>query len=88
MVAVHVHIDAVAVEIEVRGSGLAVRMERDDVLGIGWKMVGRLSGLYLCLALKILGLDSNFNPVTNLLRRNVVFREHPIKVLISLEQLR
>ena len=47
-----------------------------------------LSCLYLCLALKILGLDSNFNPVTNLLGRNVVFRKHPIKVLLSLEQLR
>ena len=35
-----VHIDAVAVEMEVRGSGLAVRMERDDVLGIG-KAAGR-----------------------------------------------
>ena len=35
MVAVQavVHIDAVAVEMEVRDAGLAVRMERDDVLG-------------------------------------------------------
>ena len=83
-----VHIDAVAVEMEVKDAGFAVRMERDDVLGIGWKMVGRSSGLNLCLALKILDLDSNFNPVTNLFSRNVVFRKHPIKVLLSLEQLR
>ena len=30
-----VHIDAVAVEMEVKVAGFAVRMERDDVLGIG-----------------------------------------------------
>ena len=47
MVAVQavIHIDAVAVEMEVRGSGLAVRMERDDVLGIGkaaWRPVASL----------------------------------------------
>ena len=83
-----IHIDAVAVEMEVKDAGFAVRMECDDVLGIGWKMVGRSSGLNLCLALKILDLDSNFNPVTNLFSRNIVFRKHPIKVLFSLEQLR
>ena len=90
MVAVQavVHIDAVAVEMEVRGSGLAVRMERDDVLGIGWKMVGRLSSLYLCLALKILGFNSDFDPVTNLFGRNIIFGRHPFKILCSLEQLR
>ena len=47
MVAVQavIHIDAVAVEMEVMGSGLAVRMERDDVLGIGkaaWRPVASL----------------------------------------------
>ena len=50
MVAVQavVHIDAVAVEMEVRDAGLAVRMERDDVLGIGkaaWRPIAsHLSG--------------------------------------------
>ena len=42
------HIDAVAVEMEVKDAGLAVRMERDDVLGIGkaaWRPVASfLSG--------------------------------------------
>ena len=44
--------------------------------------------LYLSLAFKILSLDSNFDPVTNLFGRNIVSRKHPIKVLFSLEQLR
>ena len=83
-----IHIDAVAVEMEVRDTGLAVRMERDDVLGFGWKMVGRLSSLYLCLALKILGFNSDFDPVTNLFCRNIIFGRHPFKILCSLEQLR
>ena len=47
MVAVQavIHIDAVAVEMEVRGSGLAVRMKRDDVLGLweaAWRPVASL----------------------------------------------
>jgi hypothetical protein len=41
-----VHIDSVAVEMEVRDAGLAVRMERDDVLGIG-KAAGRPAALLL-----------------------------------------
>ena len=35
-----IHINAVAVEMEVRDTGLAVRVERDDVLGVG-KAAGR-----------------------------------------------
>ena len=46
MVAVQavVHIDAVAVEVEMRDTGLAVRMERDDILGVG-KAAGRPAAL-------------------------------------------
>ena len=42
MVAVQavVHVDSVAVEMEVRDTGLAVRMERDDVLGL-WEAAWR-----------------------------------------------
>ena len=82
------HIDSVAVEMEVKDAGCAIRMERDDVLGFGWEMVGRLSSLYLCLALKILGFNSDFDPVTNLFGRNIIFGRHPFKILCSLEQLR
>ena len=109
---------------EMRDAGLAVRMERDDVLRFISNYLYKfdtnnnfcgmyvrnpkdemndrgqfissssvqpdlsLSCLYLSLALKVLGLDSNFNPVTNLFGRNIVSRKHPIKVLFSLEQLR
>ena len=40
-----IHIDAVAVEMEVKDTGFAVRMECDDVLGIGkaaWRPVASL----------------------------------------------
>ena len=41
-----VHIDAIAVEMEVKDAGFAVRMERDDVLGIG-EAAGRPAELLL-----------------------------------------
>jgi len=46
MVAVQavVHIDAVAVEMEVKDAGFAVRVERDDVLGIGKAAINVKSG--------------------------------------------
>ena len=48
MVAVQtvIHIDAVAVEMEVRNAGLAVCVERDDVLGVG-EAAGRPAKLLL-----------------------------------------
>ena len=40
------HIDAIAVEVEMRDTGLAVRVERDDVLRVG-KAAGRPAKLLL-----------------------------------------
>ena len=47
-----------------------------------------MSCLYICLALKILDFYSDFNLVTNLFSRNIIFGSHPFKILLSMEELR